>query len=201
MMIIAVENLLSLLLAFTALQFIVTASNVDNYITTIAGNGSAAYNGNGGQATSATLYYPQYIALDYYRNIIIADIGNNVIRKVSKSNIISTVAGNGIRGYSGDGGPATSASISPQGVAVDTLNNIYITCRGYIRKVNTQGIITTIAGYGSLTNNQDQPIAATAAGFNAFGIAMTTSGTIIFADPTNDRIKKLIRQGYCQLLQ
>ena len=80
-------------------------------ITTVAGNGEYGYSGDGGPATSASLYGPSGVAVDSAGNLYIADQGNNVIRKVS-GGTITTVAGNGIEGFSGDGGPATSASLN-----------------------------------------------------------------------------------------
>ena len=96
-------------------------------ITTVAGNGAAGYSGDGGPATSAKLYGPAGVAADGSGNFYIADAGNNVIRRVAVTGIISTVAGNGTLGYSSDGGPATSAAmIGPTGVAVDGLSLIHI---------------------------------------------------------------------------
>ena len=89
-------------------------------ITTVAGNGTVGYSGDGGPATSAQLNVPFGVAVDASGNLYIADAYNHRIRKVSATGIITTVAGNGSGGYSGDGGPATSAQLDgPQGVAVD----------------------------------------------------------------------------------
>jgi sugar lactone lactonase YvrE len=97
-------------------------------ITTVAGNGIEGYSGDDGAATNAELSYPSGLALDSAGNLYIADLDNSVIRKVSKSSgMISTVAGTGAAGYSGDGGPATTAELSyPNGVALDASGNIYI---------------------------------------------------------------------------
>ncbi len=96
-------------------------------ITTIAGDGIGGYTGNGGPATAAELYYPQGVATDIRGNIYIADPGNNVIRRVDAAGTITTIAGNGTGGYSGDGGQATAAELNgATNVTVDASGNIYI---------------------------------------------------------------------------
>ncbi|HXB73211.1 MAG TPA: hypothetical protein VNY05_33550 [Candidatus Acidoferrales bacterium] len=96
-------------------------------VTTIAGNGSPGYSGDGGPATSASIGAPHGLAVDSAGNLYISDLGNNVVRKVVPDGTITTVAGNGTRGFSGDGGPATNASLAgPYGVAVDSAGNLYI---------------------------------------------------------------------------
>ena len=122
-------------------------------ITTVAGNGSYAFAGDGGPAISASLKAPTGIAVDPGGNIYIADYNNNRIRKVdANTGIITTIAGNGSFGFGGDGGPAVSANIwQPTGVALDAGNNIYIAdySNQRIRKVDAlTGVITTVAGNG-----------------------------------------------------
>src|ERR1700736_4343284 len=125
-------------------------------ITTVAGNGSIGFSGDGGPATSATLGFPSGVAVDSAGNIYIVDALNFRVRKVNKAGVITTVAGNGFLLFSGDGGPATSAGIAfigtaaHVGVAVDKAGNLYIADNGDngIRKVNTSGIISTVAGKG-----------------------------------------------------
>jgi trimeric autotransporter adhesin len=93
----------------------------------VAGNGSWGFGGDGDQATSANLYTPYGVAVDSAGNLFIADRDNHRIRKVSSSGIITTVAGNGTSGYSGDGGPATSARLNePIGVAIDSTGSLFI---------------------------------------------------------------------------
>src|ERR1700753_1140015 len=119
-------------------------------INTIAGNGTAGYSGDSGPATSAKLNSPYALAIGNGGNLYIADPANNRIRQVALgTGTISTFAGNGTAGYSGDNGPATKAELqSPVGVATDSAGNVFIADEGnnVIRKVNTSGTITTIAG-------------------------------------------------------
>src|SRR5438445_557628 len=120
-------------------------------ITTVAGNGSPGFAGDGGAATSASLFRPTGVALDASGNLYVADQDNYRVRKVAAATgIITTVAGNGSPTFAGDGGAATSASLnSPTGVALDASGNLYIADTGNhrIRKVAaTTGVITTVAG-------------------------------------------------------
>jgi sugar lactone lactonase YvrE len=117
-------------------------------ITTVAGG----YVGEGVTATNASLKAPMGLTKDNYGNLLIADTGHHLIRKVGANGIITTVAGNGNSGYSGDGGVATDASLSnPQGVVMDASGNLFVSDTGnnLIRRVDTNGIITTVAGGGS----------------------------------------------------
>jgi len=116
--------------------------STNGIITTVAGNGLNGYSGNGGAATNAMLNEPESVAVDGFGNLFIADFLNRVIREVFTNGIISTVAGNEINGYSGDGGLAISAEMSnPTGVAVDGVGNLFIadSGNGCIREVFTNG--------------------------------------------------------------
>jgi hypothetical protein len=163
-------------------------------IAVTAGNGAAGYTGDSGSATSATLNLPQGIALDAAGNLFIADTANNCIRKIS-SGIITTVAGTGTAGYTGDGAAATSATLTlPQGIAVDTAGNLFIADTGNhcIRKVDAStGVITTVAGTGTAGYSGDGG-AATAAQLNSpQSIAVDASGNIYFTDTANNRVRKV----------
>jgi hypothetical protein len=165
-------------------------------ISTVAGNGTAAYGGDGSAATSANLANPFGVALDVSGNIYIADVGNNRIRKVSASTgIISTVAGNGIATYGGDGSIATSANLNnPRGVLVDGLGNIYIADgdNNKIRKVSAStGIINTVAGNGTLGYGGDGSAATSASLYFPARVAVDDSGNIYIADANNCRIRKV----------
>jgi hypothetical protein len=112
--------------------------NSSGYISTIAGNGTSGYSGDGGPATNASLNSPFGVALNSVGDVYISDKGNNVIRKIDTSGHISTVAGNGTSGYSGDGGPATNATMqSPKGINFDSFGNMFLADAGnnVIRKV------------------------------------------------------------------
>src|SRR5437763_1123544 len=118
-------------------------------ITTIAGNGTFGFSGDGGVATSAQLADVFGVAADNAGNVFIADTYNNVIRKINSAGIISTFAGNRSLGYSGDGGPATSAKLYHPGVlSLDNSGNLYFTDQNgdVIRKINSAGIITSLTG-------------------------------------------------------
>ncbi len=118
-------------------------------INTVAGNGTKGFSGDGGPATAAQLNTPHAVAFDKSGNMYIADYDNYCIRKVDTSGIISTVVGTGTSGYSGDGGPATAAQISkPNALAFDSSGNMYLAAGCRLRKVDTAGIISTIAGDG-----------------------------------------------------
>ena len=120
-------------------------------ITTVAGT-TAGFSGDGGAATSAQLNLPTGVAFDSAGNLFIADRLNHRIRKVDTSGNITTVAGNGTAGFSGDGGAATSAQLfQPHGLTFDSSGNLFIadTRNNRIRKVDTSGNITTVAGTGT----------------------------------------------------
>ena len=163
-------------------------------ITTVAGDGTRGYTGDGGLATSAGLNAPLGFAVDASGNIYIADTNNDRIRLVTKSTgIITTVAGDGSFGDYGDGGLATSARLSyPNGVAVDASGNIYIADSYYHRiRVVTKstGIITTVAGDGSFDYNGDGGLATSAGLYYPYGVAVDASGNIYIADSEFNRIR------------
>src|SRR5262249_41835247 len=116
---------------------------------TLAGTGLPGYSGDRGKASLAQLNSPIGLAIDLAGNIYVADRGNRRVRRITTDGIINTVAGNGTSGTGGDNGPATGASVRPIAVAVDNQNNLYISTYDFqIRKVDSKGVITTIAGTG-----------------------------------------------------
>ncbi len=173
-------------------------------ISTLAGTGTGGYSGDAGAAVSAKINSPRGLALDVAGNLYIADQNNHVIRRVTPSGIISTFAGTGVSGYTGDGGSALGARLSyPQAVAVDRNGNILITDLNYVvRKVNSSGIISTIAGTAGISGYTGDGGAATAATFaTPYGICTDTAGNIYVADNGNHVIRRINSAGiistYC----
>jgi len=167
-------------------------------ITTVAGNGGSGYSGDGGAATNTSLYYPWGVAVDASGNLFIGDSSNQRIRKVDTNGIITTVAGKGSDGYSGDGGAATNASLSyPLGVAVDAFGNLFIADQGNyrIRKVDTNSIITTVAGNGSYGHTGDGGPATNAGLGYPYDVAVDAAGNLFIADQFNNRIRKVDTNG------
>ncbi|MBI5593096.1 MAG: hypothetical protein HY881_21730 [Deltaproteobacteria bacterium] len=175
-----------------------TVKDIDKSINTVVGNGVCGYSGDKGPATQAALSYPTGVAVDSSGNVYIVDLGNNRIRKVDTSGIITTVAGNGAEVYSGDGGPAIQAALNwPASVAVDNSGNIYIadSYNNRIRKVDISGIITTVAGNGAEVYSGDGGLATLAALNFPVGVTVDSSGNIYIADLGNNRIRKVDTSG------
>lgn len=166
-------------------------------MTTYAGSGSEGYSGDGGPATSASLFQPRAIAFDRAGNLYIADAANDVVRRVDgATRIISTVAGNGNRGFGQDQVPPTATSLSyPEGVAVDSAGSLYIadSSNHRIRKIARVGSpaarITTVAG--SFRNIGDNDRAAIANLAFPFGVAVDAAGNLFVADTVNFRVRKI----------
>ncbi|ALS25048.1 S-layer homology domain-containing protein [Paenibacillus naphthalenovorans] len=167
-------------------------------ISTVAGNGIGSYSGDGGAAASAQLNYPFGVAVDSGGILYIVDTNNCRIRKVDASGNISTVAGTGTAGYSGDGGAATSAQLNkPYGVAVDSAGNLYIadTLNHRVRKVDASGNVSTVAGTGTAGSSGDGGAAASAQLNKPFGVAVDSGGNLYIADTFNHRIRKVDASG------
>lgn len=174
-------------------------------IATIAGTGVAGYSGDGGAATAASLDLPTALVLDAAGDVVIADTKNHRVRRIAAATgAITTVAGDGVEGYSGDGGAATAASIdSPNGLALDEAGNLYIadTHNGRVRKVSTTtGVISTVAGVaisgGNMQAFSGDNGPATAAGLALpRGLTMDAAGNLYFADSANHRIRRISPTG------
>jgi len=164
--------------------------------TVVAGTGTFGFSGDGGPATSATFNNPQGVFVDGSGNIFIADSSNQRIRKVAAgTGIITTVAGTGTAGFSGDGGPATSAQLDfPLSVFVDSSGNIWIVdiSNSRIREVvAATGNIRTVAGNGSFGSNGDGGQATSAQLSNPHGVFVDSLGNIFIADSLNYRIREV----------
>jgi sugar lactone lactonase YvrE len=169
--------------------------DLNGIITTVAGTGRAGSAGDGGPATLAHLSEPQGVTLDVAGNLYIADQGNGNVRKVDSRGIISTFAGGGTQ--LGDGGPATEASIIPVAVAADATGNVYIAdaIDGRVRKVDANGIITTIAGNGKTGFSGDGGPATQANLNGPVGVAVDAAGNLYIADRDNFRIRRIDKTG------
>jgi RHS repeat-associated protein len=185
-------------LYFTSTNNTLRAIAPNGIITTIAGNGTAGFSGDGGAATSALLNNPIGMAVSNAGEFYIADTGNSRIRKISKTGIITTYAGTGSNGTSGDSGPAISAQFEfPSFIALKDDGTLYISDSGAnrIRVVAPNGIITTFAGTGSIagsTNSVGDQGAAIQAEFdNVRGIALGQSGSLIITDSNHQLIRKI----------
>jgi sugar lactone lactonase YvrE len=164
----------------------------DGRVFTVAGTGTSGSSGDGGQATSARLNTPVRVAFDAAGNLYIADSGNNKIRKVTPAGTISTYAGTGTAGSTGDGGQATSARLrTPYDMAIAPDGTMYIADRANhkIRRVTSAGIISTVAGNGTQGYNGDQITATSARLNNPYSVTLDASGNLYIADYDNERVR------------
>jgi trimeric autotransporter adhesin len=173
-------------------------SNTTMIISTIAGIGTTGYAGDGGPATAATLWHPGDVGVDRNGNVFFVDQDNSAVRKINTSGIISTVAGNGTSGYSGDGGPSTAAKLNfPQGIAVDSIGNIYVAdfYNNRVRRIDTFGIIRTVAGNGVGGYSGDGGPATAAEIYDVSAVAIDEHGNLFISDYYDSRIRKVDTNG------
>lgn len=164
----------------------------------IAGTGAEGYSGDGGLATAARLHTPSSIAIGQMGSLYVADAGNHVVRRIDGAGTISTIAGTGIPSYSGDNGPAVNAELRvPRGIAFDRLGNLYIadSQNHAVRRVDTQGVITTVAGTGS--PGTDAIVGSNSIGLNApQDVLPNPFGELYIADTGNNRVLRVSRLGH-----
>ena len=168
--------------------------NKDGIITTIAGTGNKGYKGDGGLAINAELNDPYFIACNKEGEFYFTEYGNMVVRKIDKNGTITTIAGNGTSGFSGDKGPAKLAKLNyPTGIALDDSGNIYIADseNDRIRRIDKYGIINTIAGTGKSGFSGDGGLAIEACLSSPTGLALDHKGNLFFSDLNNNRIRRI----------
>jgi len=174
--------------------------NANGIISTIAGTGTAGFSGDGGPAVSAQISANTYsVALDSSGNLYMTDGGSRV-REINSAGVISTVAGTGTQGYTGDGGPAVSAEITAEVIAVDIFGNSFISDNNSsqgarIRKINSVGVISTFAGNGTLGFSGDNKLATKVEIDNPTGLAVDSLGNLYIGDWNNYRIRKVDTSG------
>jgi sugar lactone lactonase YvrE len=173
-------------------------------ITTVAGTGQDGFSGDNGPATKAWLDYPVGVAIDADGNVFIGDVENRRVRKVSPDGIITTVAGTGVEGFSGDGGPATKARLGSGGwLALDGAGNLYLSDQTYnrVRKISPDGIISTVAGSGPTTNGApgaysgDGGPATAARLYEPTALAVDAAVNLFIADSAKHRVRKVSPDG------
>jgi sugar lactone lactonase YvrE len=165
--------------------------DANGVISTIAGSGVAGFSGDGQLALSAQFNVPSGIAVGQNGSVYVSDTNNYRVRKIDPTGVITTIAGTGVAGFSGDGGPAVSAQLSyPTGIKVDAAGNLYIADNGAVRRITPDGTITSIAGTGVSGYTGDGG-PATSAHLNAWGLAFDNSGNIYVASPAGNAVRLL----------
>ena len=172
----------------------------NNIITTVAGNGTGTFAGDGLTATNASLDFPEGICLDAVGNLYIADHGNHRVRRVDTNGVITTLAGTGVSIYSGDGGAATNAGMkAPSSVAMDSAGNLYVADEtgDSIRRVDANGFIATVAGNGVAGSAGDSGPATNANFGGSYGVVLDAAGELFISDEGSGhgRIRKVNTSG------
>ncbi|MCY3604482.1 MAG: leucine-rich repeat domain-containing protein [Gammaproteobacteria bacterium] len=167
-------------------------------IVTFAGTGVAGFGGDGGAATESQVNIPTGVAVDAAGYVYVADRRNHRIRRIARDGTIETFAGTGVRGFAGDGGPATDAQLNhPMGVTVDAVGNVYVadSDNHRVRRIGLGGTIETIAGTGSRGYGGDGGPATEAQLNWPFDVAADTNGAVYIADVLNRRIRRIATDG------
>ena len=195
------DNTGKIIFADTSNQ-VVSRLNSDGTLTVLAGNGIDGFSGEGGPARSASLSFPSDAVMDKAGNLYIYDSGNFRIRIVTPGGVISTYAGTGVQGYSGDGGPAMQAQIQLDGkMAIDATGTLYFTdgIDSVIRRITTDGIISTYAGNGQTAttpnNGNDGPATKASLGLVAGALALDGAGNLYVAEDYTSQIRKISPKG------
>ncbi|MBC7555144.1 MAG: T9SS type A sorting domain-containing protein [Taibaiella sp.] len=184
------------------LNNVIRKVNVVGIVTTLAGTGISGYSGDGGSATAAMINSPDDVSADNAGNVYIAEVSNARIRKVNTAGIITTFAGTGIIGISGTGGPATAAKVGALRLTTDSKNNVYISEGVYVRKIDTAGIITIVAGngVGAISGTMGNGGPATATGIHCRGITADKAGNIYFTDERFEYVHKVDTAGFLTIV-
>ena len=167
-------------------------------ISTLAGSGERGYSGDAGPAAEARLDHPEGVAVDTAGNVYVADSANHRIRRIDATGMITTLAGSGERGYSGDARSAAEARLAyPADVAADASGNVYVadSWNHCVRKIDGEGMITTLAGRGFPGYSGDGGQASRAFLANPTAVAVDASGNVYVADNWNHRVRKIDRSG------
>ncbi len=191
-------KIISKALVFVSLSLLGNQYLSAQTISTIAGNGIAGFAGDGGTATAAEFHKPNKFYIDGSGNIYVPDNFNNRLRKISSSGIVTTIAGTGVSGGAGDGGPAALAQLyGPTDVTLDVAGNIYIAelDGNRVRKINTSGIISTIAGNGMPGFSGDGGPAVSALLHGPESVYFDAGGNLYISDAFNQRIRKINSSG------
>ncbi len=160
-------------------------------ITTVVGGPQRWFSGDGEAASTAMVSGPASVQTDAWGNIFFVDTGNYRVRKIDRSGVITTVAGSGVAGYGGDGGRAVDASMTPSRMALDPHGNLFVTDGPRIRKVDLDGVITTVAGSGGKGFRGDGGPALDATFTNPSALAVDVNGNLLVVDSDNNRVRRV----------